>query len=337
MGRIVASCAGGAMNLTYILRLVCVVIVACGLSQAAAQFMVAMTARPILRYLETFSARQREHVLYLVQIGPALLAVFIAFALCLPAYIRSEPNRGVESVSIACLLITAGLGLWLGTAVLQGLRAALRTLRFTRACRRSGESFTEVSPLLVVRIPGLGVPAVLVGLLQPLVAVSDEFAAVADRLHPDAFGLALAHEGAHAAHCDNWKLLSLAFLPRCDQFLPRGVRWRDLWHTAADWAADDEAVDGNPARSLLLAETLVLAARCTHEPRPDALYAALASAEAGLSARVERLMCPERDPRREGSPILSCVFILAILAGAAIAVSPWIYTVSEWMLHLGHV
>jgi hypothetical protein len=323
------------MSLSYNFRLVCVLVIFAGLTQFAAQFALALGIRSISRRLEYATARQRERILYLFQVGPALLSGFVALALCLPAYICSEPNREIESVSVVCLLMAAGTGMWFAFAVLRGLRVTLRTVRFTRACRRSGQYTRHAGSLPVLRVPYCSLPVALFGFLRPVIIVSAEFADGSDRLDPDALALALAHEHAHAAHYDNWKLLALAFLPRLGQILPGGDRLFDLWQTAADWAADNDAVQGDPTRSLLLAEALVRAARCAYGQRPFAVCTALTSAEAALRARVDRLMHPQCDLRPDRSRVLPFLALLVLLAAAAFAFSPWIYTLSERLLHLG--
>ena len=323
------------MSLSYTMRLVCVVVMVAGLVLAASQLILALSARFILRRIDGASARRREQILYLVQIGPALAAAFVGVVLCLPAYLHSEPSRKIESVSLICLLMTAGVGLWCAFAMLRGLRTVLRTLRFTRACRRLGQALAEDGGLTVRSVPGANLPVALIGFLHPFIIVSVEFAGLADRLDPDALALALAHERAHAANRDNWKLLCVAFLPRVDRLLPGGRRWPELWRTAADYAADDDAVQGDPARSMLLAEVLVLAARCAHGPRPATLCTALTHAEAGLAARIDRLTRPQCDASPSGASILHCLAALVLLAGAAFTFSPRIYVLSEWLLHLG--
>jgi hypothetical protein len=325
------------MSLSYTLRLLCVLVVAAGLVQAGAQLAVAIGARSILRGLESASARRRERILYLLQIGPALLAGFFAVALCLPAYLCFEPHRAMESVSPACVLFAAGLGLWFASGLLRGLRISIRTLRFARACRRSGEILCVEGVLPVFVVPDLGYPVVLAGFFRPRILVSADFVRTARSLGPDAFALALAHEQSHAVHCDNWKLLTLNFVPRLDRLVPGGARWQRLWQAAADWAADDDAVHGNPAHSLLLARVLVQAARCAHDPRSSVLCTALTSAEAGLAARVDRLTHPRRASIADASSNLAGFAFVALLAAAAaaLAASPWIYALSERLLHLG--
>ena len=310
-------------------------LVVAGLSNAGAQLIFALTGRPILRSLEAAPARQRERVLYLVQISPIFLAVFAAAGLFLPAYLQSEPHSNVEHVSIACILIASTLSLWFASAVLRGLRIALRTIRFANACRRAGGAIAQSDGLAVVRVRNFNLPVALIGFLHPLVVVSDEFAGIADRLDPDAFAVALSHEHAHAVHCDNWKLLCLVFVPSLDRFLYGCPPWRELWQVAADWAADDEAVQGDLARSLLLADVLVQAARHARGPRPLGVCTALTSAEAGLAARVARLAHPDLTSDTGHRLFVPCLAVLTALIGAGVAASPWIYSLAEKLLHFG--
>lgn len=324
------------MSLSYSLRLLCILIVVAGLMLALAQLALAQFAEPILRHLNAVTARRRERILYLLQIGPALLSVFVAVVLCLPAYLWCEPHGGNERVSLVCVMLAAGLGLWFASALLRGLRLALRTLRFAHRCRRSGLPLSDDRALVILAVPDPGRPVALIGFFRPLVLVSDAFVRVARGVHPDAFALALAHERAHVAHRDNWKLLTLSLLPRLPRFLAGGDPWRRHWQTAADWAADDDAVRGEPARALLLAGILVQAARSVHGTPPPVLSSALTSAETNLAARVHRLTNPSAEPAPAAPSILPNVAALAGFAAAAILVlSPWIYSLSEWLLHLG--
>jgi beta-lactamase regulating signal transducer with metallopeptidase domain len=324
------------MNLSYTLRLVCVLIVAAAVALASAQCVVGFSARAILRRIERRSARERERVLYLVQMGPALLALVAALGLCMPAYLRFEVNRAVENVSLVCVLLAAGLGLWLASGVLRGMRIALRTQRFARACQQAGQVFDADCSLPVLAVPHSRRPLALAGFFHPQIFVSSDFLHAVRRLDPKAFAVALAHEASHARHRDNWKLLSLCFVPRMGRLVPGGGRWMPLWQTAADWAADDDAVAGDRGRSLQLAEVLVQAARCTRGSRSAVACTALTSAEEGLAARVERLTRPEGGTRRKASPSLAGLALLALLAGgAALALIPWIYSASERLLHLG--
>lgn len=327
------------MILSWTLRLVCVLIVAVGLVYTGSQFFLALSARWILSRLQAITPRWRERILYLLQIGPALLAAFVAGALFLPAYLRGETNLESEHVSSLCLLIAALMAFWFGSALLRGLRIAFRTLRFARACRRSGQRLLYRTGIPVFTVPDPYPPVGLVGVLRPLILVSAGLMDTTSGLTPRSLGVALDHERSHAVHRDNWKLLTLSFLPRLDRLLPGGDPWMEPWQMAADCAADDEAVRGDPARSLLLAEALVIAARAAgrgHGSRAPYICSALTSAEAGLAARVDRLIHPRLDAHQPGLSLLFVFAGFAVFAvAAACTLSPWIYSLSESLLHLG--
>jgi beta-lactamase regulating signal transducer with metallopeptidase domain len=323
------------MTLSYAPRLLCVLIIAVGFVLAASQIVLALAAPWILGDLDTLTARSRERILYSLQIGPALFAVFVTGAICLPAYLRGEANLESESVSGLCLLVAAVVTFWFGSAVLRGLRITVRTVRFARACHRSGRVLTHGSDIPVLEIPDPGRPVCLIGFFRPLILVSSSLTSTAS----GTFDLALAHERSHADHRDNWKLLTLRFLPRFDRLLPGGDPWSRPWQKAADWAADDDAVRGEATRSLLLAEALVTAARAANSvslSRAPYICTALTTADAGLAARVDRLLHPRHNDRPSGSSTVLALASLAIFAGAAAcALSPWIYALSERLVHLG--
>lgn len=320
------------MTLSYTLRLLCILLVAAGLALAVSQIAFALSSGWIRRRLDSLTARRRERILYLLQIGPALFAAFVAAAVCLPAYLRGETNIQPERVSLLCLLAAAFTALWFGGAVLRGLRITVRTLCYARACRRSGRRLQHNSDIPVLAIPDAGPPLRLIGFLSPLILVSPALT----RLAPEAFDLALAHERSHAAHRDNWKLLTLSFLPRLDSLLPGGDRWNQAWQSAADWAADDDAVRGDTARSLLLAATLVTVARTASLGRVPYICTALTTADAALALRVDRLLHPRHDLRSSASSVFVGLAALALFGAAALAtVSPWIYELCERLLHFG--
>lgn len=325
------------MNLSYTMRLLCLLIVVAGIVLGAAQLGLAMSARLILRRIEALPAVRREQVLYLLQIGPALFAAFVSIALCLPAFLRYEPHVAMESVSPVCLLAAAALLGWFAVAVGRGLRATLRTLRFAGACLRSGCMLDERGPVPVLVVPDFAHPVALIGFLHPRIIVSADFARASRELDPGALAIALAHEYAHVAHRDNWKLLSLSFLPTCGRLLPGGNPWLPLWQLATDWAADDAAVGADRARALLLAETLVRAAACSpHRSRTPGLSTGLTGVETGLPARVDRLILDRSGIVPEAPAALPRLTVAALLAlGAALLASLWIYPLSEWLLHLG--
>ncbi|HEX4309368.1 MAG TPA: hypothetical protein VHZ25_05025 [Acidobacteriaceae bacterium] len=322
------------MTLSFTLRLFCLLLVVLGLVCATAQTLFSLAAHSLLRRLERVTARQSECTLYLIQIAPLLLAIVVAGALCLPAYLRYEPTRETEPVSWLCLLIAAVVTFWFGSAALRGVVIVFRTLRFIRACRSSGHIVRisgDASPLLA--LAEANPPVGLIGFLRPLILVSTDLLGTGG-LHTDALEVALDHERSHAAHLDNWKQLFLSFLPQLP-FDP----WLRHWQKAADWAADDDAVRGDSSRSLLLAEALVRTARAIQIRRPSVICAALTSAEAGLAVRVDRLLHPHRSSRPADAFLhLGLAALVLLFAAATVIAFPGLmYSFFEHILHLGSV
>jgi len=324
------------MVLSYTFRLLCLLTVVTGAVMVALELLLAIGTRFILNRLEAVSARHRERILYLVQMAPLLAAIFIAGVLCLPEYLRYEPRGATEPVGWFSLLLAAAVGLWFGFALLRGARITLRTFRFIRTCRRSGrvlQHLTSDTPVLVLTEPNP--PVGLAGFVHPVILIS---AALLEdgELRTGALAVALEHERSHARHRDNWKLLSLSFLPRLRGLFSLSDQLQQQWQRSADWAADDDAVRGDPARSLLLAEALVRTARLVRAPGPSILCAALTSAEAGLALRVDRLLRPHLSFRAAGTSLPLRLGALVVLAlGAAVVASPWMYSLLEQLLHLG--
>jgi hypothetical protein len=318
------------MTLSYGLRLCCLLTVVTGLVYAAAQIALSCNARQIVRGLVALGSRRQERILYFIQMVPAFLAILVAGLLCLPQYVRHEPAHAAEPVGGVTLVLAAVVCCWFGSALLRGFRTTLRTLRFARICRQSGRILGHAggAPVLALAhpVPPLG----LVGFFRPFVLVSEDLL-VPGGLDPGVLQVAFDHERAHARQFDNWKLLSLCFLPRIF-----GDPWRRTWQLAADCAADDDAACGDPARSLSLAEALVRTARLVRPARSTVICAALTSGEAGLTLRIDRLVRTRGQSRPAGNALLAGLAgLLLVVVATAAAAFPWIYSVSECLLHLG--
>ncbi|HTV16115.1 MAG TPA: M56 family metallopeptidase [Acidobacteriaceae bacterium] len=321
------------MNLPYALRLVCLLAVVAGGMQLVLQLTLALNGGTILRMLQTANARQRERRLYFLQVGPALAALLFAGAIFLPQYLLHEPNGDSERVSWISVCAACGVVLWFGSAVIDAGHMAVCTLRFIRASRLAGlTTETQHAGLPVITLPNAGHFVALAGFLKPVIFVSDDLLQPGG-LDKDALRLALDHERSHARRLDNWKLLSLRCLPRF--FGPTGGGWFRQWQMAAEFAADDEAAGPNPARRLLLAETLLKAARFAPPARTTMIYTALTSGGEELSERIDRLLRPKA--RASGSPrqLVPAITVIGLsFVAASAAIVPWVYGISEWILHL---
>lgn len=325
------------MTLSYADRLICLVAVTMGLLMAAFEIALWAGTPLVLRLSASFSARQRERLFYLLQLAPLLLAALIAGSVFVPQYIRMETNLETESVGWLCLLLAGAFVLRFGFTVAQGLRIVFRTMRFTAACKRAaspGGLGGRNLPIFV--LPGLAHRLVLAGFFRPCILISQDL--IEDGgLSEDALDIAFDHERSHAEQFDNWKLLSLQFLPRLGLRLAGGRTWMQLWQSTAEWAADDDAAHGDKTRMFLLAETLVAVARSVSTPRPQVLYTALACEEADLEERVERLLEGDSGLRLPLRRALLFTMLAATLGLAVVAarLTPLLYDLSERLLHLG--
>ena len=319
------------MNLPYILRLICLLAVVTGALDVVVQGALAPNARRVLRMLRAWPARQQERILFSLQIGPPVAALLFAGAFCAPQYLRHEANHAAEGVSWSCVVAACAALVWFGASLASGLRAWVRTMRFTRACRRSSAVVRSHAGIPLLAVNESDAVVALAGFWRPVILVSQRLLE-RDGLDEAALQVALDHERAHAKHWDNWKLLALSFVPR----LARGGTWLEHWQHAADWAADDDAAQGDMERRLLLAETLVRVARCAGRRGRPVLCTALSSGEAGLQERVERLIGDRAEvPATRGAMIAAMVVFAAGAIAAAVSASPWVYGVCERILHLG--
>lgn len=323
------------MELSYSIRLACLAIVAVGLPHAALEAALSLSAGAVLRFLQPLPARTRERLLYLVQMAPLLAGLLFAGVLCIPQYIRNEPQSGSERIGLISPLLALAILAWFGVSIVRGVRAMIHTARFAAACRRNarpGAMSRKGIPILTVPEGGPGIA--LVGLKRPFILLPHEALRSAN-LTAAELSVVLDHECSHARQLDNWKLLSLFALPKCGFRLPGGGSWLDHWRNAADVAADEEAAGRDRSRALALAQALVTLSR--HSPASGSALVAswLSHADRFLAIRVESLLnlrANQGFPRRLA--IAASVWGALIFA-AALAILPRLNEFSEFMLHLG--
>jgi hypothetical protein len=325
------------MALSYSLRLACLIVVSGGLLQLALELLLWIGSPLLLRLFASLPIRRRERALYCVRLAPFVLAVVATITFCVPWYLSNETNFAAERVGSLCLLLAAAVSAWYGVSAFGGLRIALRTALFTRACLRDGHGIatsSDQTPILAFSGPSHRVA--LVGLVRPFIFISR--ALVEDGgLDPLALEVVLDHERSHAIQRDNWKLLSLHCLPRLNLRLPAGSTWMQLWQNTAEWAADEDAVRGNRARALQLAETLVFfsvhaAARATR-----IASTALVCREADLVTRVERLINRDAGSSPQDNRYAAVAFwaLLLVTALFLATLTPLLHELPEHLLHLG--
>jgi hypothetical protein len=323
------------MSLSYSLRLLCLVIVSAGLLQIGLELLFWICAPLLLRLLSSLPVRQRERSLYMVHLAPFVLALLSTFFLCVPEYVSNETNLAPEKVGWLCVLLAISVSIWWGFGAFAGLRIAVRTRRFTRACEYDGQPFVSApGQTPIFTFPGTTHWLALVGLVRPFIFMSRSLIEE-EGLNPLALEVVLDHERSHAKHLDNWKLLSLHCLPQLGLRLPGGSTWMELWQNTAEWAADDDAVRGDSTRAFVLAETLVAFGRHA-AARSQIVSTALVCREAELVLRVERLI------HREPGSYAQCRHSMTIALWSAICAAgiflavlvPWLHNLPEQLLHL---
>lgn len=270
--------------MSYGFKLVCLSLAAFFIVHCVAALAAGWFAPLAIRVAGRMRARAAARFLLTARFAPLGIAVFVVAALCVPSYLWFEPEATAEEVGPACLAAAMlGLAVW-AISLLRGVRGIL----------------------LSRRAPGRTIA--LVGVMRPRVVVASEARSV---LSPQELDAALRHEDAHAASRDNLKRLLMLIAPDALPFFRRGfVAMEQAWKKFAEWAADDEAVNGDAERSLALADALVRVARlgsATAGPLVTSLT------DGDLTARVDRLLgaTPEGAPDR-WTPAVGAVTAVAL-------------------------
>src|SRR5450756_230952 len=125
------------MVLSYTLRVFCICILSLGFLICIAELFLWTAAPLLLTVLNPISMRQRERMLYLLQLTPTLFALFGTAFGTLPQYLKNETNPAPEGVSSLCVALTAMISCWLTWLVLRGFHSLIQTATFSRACRRA--------------------------------------------------------------------------------------------------------------------------------------------------------------------------------------------------------
>lgn len=328
------------MILSYWFRLMSLCFAAFFLVHAVVGVAVWFAQRSAIRFAERITARSAARLLFWIRILPAGIAFAFVAGVCAPSYLRFEENAYGEKVGLACLALALMGALVWSVSVFRGARIALRSIRFTHLCRRSGRSVQllgEPPEILIIRS---GHPfLVQSGLLRPYVVISQGLLSNFSRAELEA---AICHETAHWASRDNWKRLLAAFL---QEVLPVG-RGFDLleraWSKFTERAADDCVSEHGVGSALSLAAALLRLARMRATMGPPLWIPGSVSSLAGtddLPGRIQRLLAPvpvvpvmRSDYARR---ILWGVGGAAITAAAAVLASPVLLSsVHELLEHL---
>ena len=284
----------------YLVRLVCLCLTAFFVVHLAAGALVRWITPRGARALRRVRPRLAARTTLLMRWSPAALGLLVVAVLCVPSYLRFEPGETGEEIGPACLL-GAGLALavW-AAAIVRGLRQVVRSRRYIRDGKSRRRPLVALAGILRTRL-----------LISPVVV---------DALTTEQLDAALRHERAHGAARDNLKRLLLAFTPGLLPGLNGLAAVERHWARFTEWAADDDAVRGDPDRALVLASALVRVARLGSAAVP--LASSLLDGE-DLSERVDRLLRPAApESRRVRGDALAAGVAAGIAALACLALRP---------------
>ncbi len=309
------------MNLSYMLRLLCLSLCSLFLVHTALALAVSLAASRAIRLAGRMKPRRASGFLFGLRLLPAALASLAVFGYCVPSFVWLEPHGGIEQVGLQCI----GLAL-LGAAIcilpMAGVvKAAAGSVRFSRTCEWSGRKTYIRDEMLPVWVVAQQAPLLAVsGILRPKLVASSN---VLGALSADELRAALLHERAHRIWRDNFKRMLFLLTPWSFPFA-RGLEEIERgWARFTEWAADDLAVDGDPQRALSLASALIHVARLG-SAAPQAVYMSSLAGGHDLRERVERLLRVER-MQGERPRMASAIF-----AGAALLITSTIAATLLW-------
>src|SRR5580698_1642997 len=269
------------MILPYTLRLVCLCLASFFLVHAALALAARCLAPAALRFAERLRAQSAARLLLALRLFPAAAALAAVAGLCVPSYLSLEQEDGAEFVGFTCLAAALfGAAIWT-ISWARSLRAAIRSHRYVRQCRRAGSVWIADGAA-----PFLGIA----GILRPKLIVSRS---VADALDRDQLAAAIRHERAHQSSADNLKRLLLLLAPDALPFLREFAAVERAWLRFTEWAADDRAVSQDASCSLSLAEALVRVARLGAATQASHLMSHFVAGTVDISIRVERLLAKD--------------------------------------------
>jgi hypothetical protein len=311
------------MNLPYTMRLLCL----CWASFFMVHMALAMAARlsagTAVRVAEHMKPSSAARLLFAIRIAPLVLTLFAVLAFCVPSYLWLEPEASGERVGLVCMLIALmGIAVWI-PALVRVMGAMRGTARYLDRCQRHGRKIT---------VPGESSPALLLADKAPVLAVAGVFRPqllisrrVMHGLSPEQREAALRHERAHCTAGDNFKRFLILLAPDALPFVRTFSNMERAWSKFTEWAADDQATEGDPQRALSLAAALVRVAKMGSRPRLGYLSCSLVGGDQQLSERVERLLRPQPKPGkpvRELVPLLTSAGALAAFAVAVMTLWP---------------
>jgi Zn-dependent protease with chaperone function len=247
--------------------------------------------KPLLRRC---SARTRAEILFVMRIGPPVIAIVAVAAFMVPSYLTYEPHTTDEFVSWKLGLLAAVSAIGVGLAISRGLRSWLATRSLLKNWLASSTpiELEAISvPTFVLQHP---FPLIaVVGAIRPRLFIANH---VLESLSEEELGAAIAHEYGHLAAGDNFKRSVMRISRAALLIIPCGRSLDRAWSEASESAADEYAAQQSSFVALNLASALVRIARMIpkgqRQVMPTAVSAFLLGGDdsPGVKVRVRRLV-----------------------------------------------
>lgn len=253
--------------------------------------------KPLLRKC---SARTRAEILFVMRIGPPVLAIIAIVAFMIPSYLAYEPHATEETVSWKLGTLAALSAIGVSLAIWRGIRSWLATRSLLKdwmaaSTRIELEAISVPTYVLDHSFPIIAV----VGALRPRLFIANQ---VLESLTREELAAAIAHEYGHLAAGDNFKRSVMRVSRAALLLIPCGRSLDRAWSDASESAADEYAAQKSSLVALNLASALVRIARMIPKGQqqimPAAVSAFLSEESPGVKVRVRRLVeLASTDPR----------------------------------------
>jgi len=256
--------------------------------------------------LWTCSARTRAAILFVMRIGPPVIAIVAIAAFLIPSYLKYEPHNTNEFVTWKLVALAALSAIGVSLAAWRGFRSWFAT----RSLLRDWLSSSKRIELEGIRVPTFvlshSFPIIaVVGAIRPRLFIATH---VLELLSQEELAAAIAHEYGHLAAGDNFKRSVMRISRAALLIIPCGRSLDRAWSEASESAADEHAAQQSSFVALNLASALVRIARMIpkgHRPVIPAAVSALVSPfiggddSPGVKDRVRRLVeLASTDPRQ---------------------------------------
>lgn len=268
---------------------------------ATATMMAAGFGRLCKPLLRRCSARTRAEILFVMRIGPPVIAIVAIVAFMIPSYLAYEPHVTGESVGWKLGLLAALSAIGVGLAISRGIRSWLATRSLlkdwlTSSTRVELETVNIPTYILDHSFPIIAV----VGAIHPRLFIAQD---VFESLSTEELAAAVAHECGHLAARDNFKRSVMRVSRAALLLIPCGRSLDRAWSEASESAADEYAAQESSLVALNLASALVRIARMIPTGQRQVIPAAVSTFlggedSPGVKVRVRRLVeLAASDPR----------------------------------------